>query len=99
MSTVSEQTMLVVNPTSGAPAVAESRRVKLDDLTGRTVGFFSNNKPNAASVLERLEEMLRERYGVVGKRYAKTVPSLAADAVLIDEIVRDCDAVVIAGFD
>jgi hypothetical protein len=90
---------IFVNPTSGAAATAGTLRKVLDDLTGRTIGFFSNNKPNAAAVLERVEEQLRDRFAIVARRYAKTVPSLAADGGLLDEIARDCDAVVIAGFD
>ncbi|MCK6554895.1 hypothetical protein L6Q96_09995 [Candidatus Binatia bacterium] len=91
--------LLVVNPTSGAPAAATSLRGVVDGLAGRTVGFFSNNKPNAAAVLERIEELLTARFGIVGRRYVKFVPSLAADAGLLDEIARDCDAAVVAGFD
>jgi hypothetical protein len=90
---------LVVNPTSGTPAAGQSLGAVLDGLAGRTVGFFSNNKPNAAAILERLEALLNERFGIVARRYAKHVPSLAAETDLLDEIARDCDAVVIAGFD
>lgn len=90
---------LVVNPTSGAAATVGSLRTVLDGLAGHTVGFFSNNKPNAAALLERLETLLQERFGVVARRYTKQVPSLGAEITLLDEIARDCDAVVIAGFD
>lgn len=90
---------MIVNPTSGALATVGSLRKVLAGLSGRTIGFFSNNKPNAAAVLERLEEQLHERFGIAGRHYAKSVPSLAADGPLLDEIARDCDAVVIAGFD
>jgi hypothetical protein len=91
--------IVIVNPTSGSPAPEKGLRVSLDDLTGKTVGFFSNNKPNAAVVLERLEELLHERFGIVARRYLKAVPSLGADAPLLDEIRRDCQAVLVAGFD
>jgi hypothetical protein len=91
--------ILIVNPTSGAAATVGSLRKVLADLNGRTIGFFSNNKPNAAAVLERLEEQLRERFGIAGRRYTKSVPSLAADGPLLDGIASECDAVVIAGFD
>ena len=99
MSSELGQTTFVVNPTSGAAAAVGSLRSVLDGLAGRTVGFFSNNKPNAAALLERLETLLAERFGVVARRYAKQVPSLGAEVALLDEIARDCDAVVIAGFD
>jgi len=91
--------IVIVNPTSGSPAPEKGLRVSLDDLAGKTVGFFSNNKPNAAVVLERLEELLRERFGIVARRYLKSVPSLGADAPLLDEIRRECQAVLVAGFD
>ena len=89
----------MVNPTSGAAAAGRPLRAVLDGLAGRTVGFFSNNKPNAAALLERLEELLGERFTLSARRYVKAVPSLAADTDLLDEIARDCEAVVIAGFD
>ena len=91
--------IVIVNPTSGSPAPEKGLRVSLDDLAGKTVGFFSNNTPNAAVVLERLEELLRERFGIVARRYLKSVPSLGADAPLLDEIRRECQAVLVAGFD
>ena len=99
MSSEPGRTTRVINPTSGAPAGGRSLRAVLDGLAGRTVGFFSNNKPNAAAILERLAELLRERFGVIARRYTKHIPSLAAETDLLDEIARDCDAVVVAGFD
>jgi hypothetical protein len=90
---------VVVNPTSGAGAAGGLARPVVDDLAGRTVGFFSNNKPNAAAVLERIEALLAARHGITGRRYAKAVPSLGAEADLLDAMARECDAVVIAGFD
>lgn len=90
---------VIVNPTSGSPAPDTGPRVVLDGLAGRRVGFLSNNKPNAGVVLERLEDLLHRRFGIVARRYLKPVPSLGAEAPLLDEIRRECDAVVIAGFD
>jgi hypothetical protein len=90
---------VIVNPTSGSPAPEGGVRVVLDGLSGRRVGFFSNNKPNAGVLLEQLEELLQRRFGIVARRYLKPVPSLGAEVSLLDEIRRDCDAVVIAGFD
>ena len=56
--------LVIVNPTSGATAATGGVRVTLDELGGRTVGFFSNNKPNAAVVLERVKELLGDRFGI-----------------------------------
>ena len=88
------------SPFFQAVFAAKSMSIKsAADLAGKTVGFFSNNKPNASVVLERLEELLRARFGIVARRYLKAVPSLGADAPLLDEIRRDCHAVLVAGFD
>jgi hypothetical protein len=91
--------IVVVNPTSGSPAPEGGLRVLLDGLAGRRIGFFSNHKPNAAAVLERVEEILRERFSVEPHRYQKTYPSLAAEPELLDRIARECEGVVVAGFD
>ncbi len=91
--------IVVVNPTSGSPAPESSLRVVVGDLSGKVVGFFSNHKPNAGVLLERIEELLGERFGIVARRYGKPIPSLAAEAPLLDEIARECHAVVVAGFD
>ena len=99
MSSTPGRSTIVVNPTSGVSDAGGSLRTVLDGLAGRTVGFFSNNKPNAAALLERLEELLRARFTMTARRYAKSVPSLAAEMDLLDTIARECDAVVIAGFD
>ena len=99
MSSEPGQATVVVNPTSGAGATGGLARAVVDGLAGRTVGFFSNNKPNAAALLERVEALLAERFGSTGRRYAKSVPSLGAEADLLDAMARECDAVVIAGFD
>ena len=91
--------IVIVNPTSGSPAPGPGLRVALDNLAGKRVGFFSNNKPNAAAVLERVEELLHERFGIRARRYAKDAPALAAEPELLDRIRHECDAVVVAGFD
>lgn len=91
--------IVVVNPTSGSPVPAAGLRVALGSLSGASVGFFSNGKPNADVVLLRVEELLCQRFGIAPRRYCKPAPSLGAEPALLDEIRRDCQAVVVAGFD
>ena len=68
----------------------------VDGVKGKAVGFLSNNKPNADVVLGRVAARLAERFGTVARHYNKGVPSLCAAETLIEEIVRDCQAVVLA---
>ena len=89
-------TILALNPVSRAPGLGGKQGPGLSDLAGRTIGFLSNNKPNAGVVLGRVAARLAERFGIEARHYNKGVPSLCAAERLIEEIVRDCQAVVLA---
>jgi len=58
------------------------------------VGFFSNNKQNAAEIQASVAEWLHRSYGVATRTYRKLNASVPADPALIDQIVAECDAVV-----
>jgi hypothetical protein len=60
----------------------------------KTVGFFSNNKQNAAEIQASLAGWLGRSYGVATRTYRKLNASVPADPRLIDQIVAECDAVV-----
>ena len=93
MSSALEQ---ILDPRGTAPDVGGRRLAPRDGtLSGKTIGLLNNSKPNAGVVLERLGEVLAQRYG------ARTVPMRAkpsfavpaADAQL-GELVAECDVVV-----
>lgn len=89
---------IILNPTS-APPPPESLGARLETLAGARIGLFSNNKPNADVLLERVGASLAERYGVELHRFTKEVPSLEADADLIRRCGEACHAVVLAAYD
>jgi hypothetical protein len=88
--------VIALNPVSRAPGLVGDHGPGLSDLAGKAVGFLSNNKPNAGVVLGRVAACLAERFGVAARYYNKGVPSLCASEDLIEEIARDCQAVVLA---
>ena len=90
--------IIALNPTSSPPPPAQLGR-RLDTLQGATVGFFSNNKPNAAALLERTAAALQARFGITPLHFAKSVPSLEAGEELIGRCAAACHAVVLAAFD
>ncbi len=92
-------TMIVLNPVAMPPPPTENLGARLGGLAGATVGFFSNNKPNADVVLARVAEILAKRFGIVAKHYNKGVPSIEAPVGMLDEAGEDCQAVVLAAFD
>jgi len=90
--------VVALNPTSPPPP-PEALGRRLDSLRGARVGFLSNNKPNAAALLERTAAALRERFGIEALFFAKEVPSLEAPEELLARCGDACDAVVLAALD
>lgn len=88
--------IVVLNPVSLAEPPLAASATWLDDLTGTTIGFLSNNKPNAGVLLARLAAELGRRSGVTARHYDKGVPSLEAPLDLRAEIRRECQGVVLA---
>jgi hypothetical protein len=89
---------VALNPTSPPPP-PEALGRRLDTLRGARVGFFSNNKPNAAALLERTARALEARFGIQPLFFAKDVPSLEAGEDLLSTCSDACDAVVLAAYD
>jgi len=90
--------IVAMNPTSSPPP-PEAFGGRLDSLRGATVGFFSNNKPNADVLLERTAAALRERFGIEPRFFTKEVPSLEAAPDLVRACGESCRAVVLAVYD
>jgi hypothetical protein len=90
--------IVVLNPTSGPPP-SEALAGRLSSLRGATVGFFSNNKPNADVLLERTAAALKQRFGIEPLFYTKRVPSLEADPELLRACGEAAHAVVLAAYD
>ena len=90
--------IIALNPTSSPPP-PEALGRRLDSLHGATVGFFSNNKPNARVLLERTAAALQARFAITPLFFAKEVPSLEAGEELLGQCGAACQAVVLAAFD
>ncbi len=89
---------VALNPSSPPPP-SEAIGQRLETLRGARVGFFSNNKPNADVLLERMADQLQRRFGVEVAFFTKDVPSLEAGEEMLDRCSDACDAVVLAALD
>ena len=85
------------DPTAESATDAVSRAQALGNLAGRRVALFDNSKAQADVVLERVGELLQERYGIAAIVPAKK-PNYSAPAedALLDRLAAEADAVVFA---
>jgi len=64
------------------------------DLRGKVVGLLDNSKPNADKLAERLAELLKEKYGVVGViSRRKLTAQQGAPKQYLDELAAQADIV------
>lgn len=87
--------VLVFDPTAPCQNEPQQLRQKLDDLTGKIVGFIDNAKPNFNHLVDDLAELLLAKYGVTSviKRGKRAAAMPATDAV-IEELSKQCDLVI-----
>jgi hypothetical protein len=68
---------------------------RLDAVGGKTIGILDIGFPNGSVFLDRVEQVLKERFGVAAfVRRAKPSPARTADDKVRKELVEACDAIV-----
>ncbi|MBV8450711.1 MAG: hypothetical protein JOZ29_00360 [Deltaproteobacteria bacterium] len=78
---------------SEVPAKPMAKR--LDTLGGKTVGILDIGFPNGNVFLDRVEQVLKSKYGVAEfVRRAKPSPARPADDHVRKELIEACDAIV-----
>jgi hypothetical protein len=84
----------IVHPGNERVPKAATPPARLDSLTGKKIGLLDISKPGGSFFLDRLEEILRTRYGAVEVlRTKKPTFSKNAPAQIIEQL-RSMDAVV-----
>ncbi|MBS1786397.1 MAG: hypothetical protein JST85_01670 [Acidobacteria bacterium] len=86
----------LVNPLD--ETVREQRKAapKLDTLSGKIVGLLDISKPGGSVFLDRMESLLRERFGVANVvRAMKPTFTKPAPEAIIDQLLKArCDVVI-----
>ncbi len=68
---------------------------RLSSLGGKTVGILDIGFPNGNVFLDRVEQVLKDRYGVTEfVRRAKPSPARTADDEVRKDLLEACDAIV-----
>ena len=75
---------LIVNPLNENQQTAASAPPRLKTVEGKTVGLLDISKPGGSVFLDRIEQLLKERYGVVRvvREMKPTFTKRAPDAVI-----------------
>lgn len=86
----------LVNPMDESVRQERKAAAKLDTLSGKTVGLLDISKPGGSVFLDRLESLLRERYGVASvlRAMKPTFTKPAPEAVIEQLLQARCDAVI-----
>ena len=86
----------LVNPLDETAREKRNAAPKLATLNGKTVGLLDISKPGGSVFLDRLESLLRERYGVasVVRAMKPTFTKPAPEAVIDRLLAARCDAVI-----
>ncbi len=90
-----DESMRVFSPLASCHNEPQKLRRALDKLSGKTIGFIDNAKPNFNYLVDDLAQLLVSKYGVarVVKR-SKFTPSIPAPDALMKELTEQCDAVI-----
>ena len=87
--------LTVLDPTSRPVVERAARAARPGTLEGKRVGFLDNSKPNSDKILQYLDEMLRERYGIAASIHRrKPTASRVLPPEMLAELLRECDLVI-----
>jgi hypothetical protein len=84
----------LINPMNETPVGAAKPPVRLQSLKGRSIGLLDISKPGGSIFLDRLENLLKQRYAVANVvRASKPTFTKPAPQGVIEKL-RTVDAVV-----
>ena len=86
---------VLFDPTDKVERAQKAFAPRLDTLAGATVGLLDISKAKGAFFLDRVEEILRDKYGVqeVLRRMKPTVARPAPEPIRA-ELIEKCDAII-----
>ena len=93
--TASGEFVTLVHPAAEDVPVTYDLAPRLSTLAETRIGLIDNRKRHSDVFLARLQELLRERYGVAGfQYYTKDGASVATPPEVLADMARNCDAVI-----
>ena len=85
----------VFEPIAPFRTEGQQKRLALDTLKGKVVGFVDNTKPNFRELADDIAELLLSRHGVQSVvRHRKRGPSVAAGEDVYKDLLARCNLVI-----
>jgi len=85
----------ILNPLGFGAQARKALAPRLTTLQGKRLGLLDIGFPNGNLFLDRLEELLKERYGVAEVvRCAKPSPARPAKKEVREELASQCEAII-----
>ncbi len=88
--------MELLTPVAERPKTTARLAPRLDDLTGKTVGFIDNGWWSMRLLFDMLEVDLKERHGVARVIRQDKSKSSPVPRPQLEALAKECDAVVTA---
>ena len=93
--TANERFVTLVHPAAEDVPVSYDLAPRLESLKDTRIGLLDNRKRHSDVFLAKLQELLRERYGVADFRYyLKDGASVATPPDILADMAKNCDAIV-----
>ena len=91
---MANESMCVLDPI-GVPSVRPQQlRKVLSGLDGKVIGFIDNGKPNFHYLVDDLEKLLMQKYGVSSVVRHRKRGSVPIGDAAIKSMVDQCDAII-----
>lgn len=90
-------TLEILHPVSKKMESAGGSAPRLDSLDGKVIGLYWNHKPGGEAALQRVHELLTQRFtGVTTKMFVGSMGGAVKSATKADveKIAKECGAVV-----
>lgn len=85
----------LVHPAAEDVPVTYELAPRLESLQGTRIGLLDNRKRHSDAFLTKLQDLLRERYGVTDfEYYLKDGASVATPPAVLADMASRCDAII-----
>ncbi|MBE90087.1 MAG: hypothetical protein CMM76_11710 [Rhodospirillaceae bacterium] len=94
MSTQTEGTVFVYDPTAPAAEKQDGLATRFNSLDGKVIGFLNNTKDHTDIIFEQVADMISERYPQVELRFFRKESVSGMLPEMMADMEKECDAVV-----